>query len=82
MTSGVNRPYAAVIWLTVPRVLRTVEGDGEQEETLLSLSGNIPEMNVSLESRVALVGVSVLLLGFAGVCACAIYLKRKNNRKQ
>lgn len=59
-----------------------VRTNGEQKETLLSLSGNIPEMNVSLESRVALVGVSVLLLGFAGVCVCAIYLKRKNNRKQ
>ena len=25
--------FAAVIWLTVPRVLRTMKGDGEQEET-------------------------------------------------
>ena len=33
VTSGVNRPYAAVIWLTVPRVLRTMKGDGGQEET-------------------------------------------------
>lgn len=33
VTSGVNRPYAAVNWLTVTRVLRTMKGDGEQEET-------------------------------------------------
>ncbi len=33
VTSGVNRPYAAVIWLTVPRVRWTMKGDGEQEET-------------------------------------------------
>ena len=29
--SSPSRP--AVIWLTVPRVLRTMKGDGEQEET-------------------------------------------------
>lgn len=52
--------------------------NGKQEEILLSLSGNIPEMNVSLESKVVSIVVCVLVLGIAGIVIIFIFAKRKN----